>query len=245
MRDFEFIYGWRVVGEALQSRSRMMQELWIQEGKKDPRISSSVSLARQAGIQVRWVSPGELEKVAPQARHQGIAAKVALRRAELLEHWIKDPSRGPSDVIVVLDQVQDPHNLGAIARSASCLGAKGLVLPKRNAAGVTPAAVQASAGALEKIPVFTVVNLSQALDQLKKNGFWVYGADMSGKKLSEVSFSFPLVLVLGSEGEGIRPLVRERCDELVAIPQEASGVASLNVSCAASILLYEIQKTKT
>jgi 23S rRNA (guanosine2251-2'-O)-methyltransferase len=158
----------------------------------------------------------------------------------LLERFPAESRKGL--ILVALDEVQDPHNLGAIARSAVNLGAQALILPERRSAPVTGAVVAASAGAIQKIPVVSVVNLGQALERLKEEGFWVYGADASGRPAWDAVFNTPLVLVIGSEGYGMRPLVTSICDEVVSIPQAEGGVESLNASCAASVLLYEVAR---
>jgi len=147
-------------------------------------------------------------------------------------------------VVVALDQIQDPHNLGAIARSALQLGARCLVTPERRSSPVTQAAIQSSAGAALKIPIHRVVNLAQTLALCKEAGFWVYGADAAGKDVWDARLNTPCVLVIGNEGYGLRPLVRASCDELLRIPQVDHGVGSLNASCAATALLYEIARQK-
>ena len=153
-----------------------------------------------------------------------------------------DAERKKGLVVVVLDQIQDPHNLGAITRSALQLHARCVVIPERRSAPVTQAVIQASAGAALKIPVHRVVNIAQTLDLCKKHGFWVYGADASGRDAWDVVVNTPCVLVIGSEGYGMRPLVRASCDELMRVPQSEHGVGSLNASCAATALLYEIAR---
>ncbi|MDD5657599.1 MAG: 23S rRNA (guanosine(2251)-2'-O)-methyltransferase RlmB, partial [Elusimicrobia bacterium] len=192
----------------------------------------------------RFVGRAQLDRVAGGSRHQGAALLTAAASEEtlagLLARFPESSRRGLR--LVALDQIQDPHNLGAIARSAVNLGASGLILPERRSAGVTAAAVQASAGAIQRLPVASVVNLAQALERLKAAGFWVYGADAGGRPAWEATFNTPLVLVIGSEGAGLRPLVRSLCDEVVAVPQASGGVDSLNASCAASVLLYEVAR---
>ena len=147
-------------------------------------------------------------------------------------------------LVVAMDQIQDPHNFGAIARSAVCLGAKALIYPERRTAPISQAVMQASAGAIMRLPAYSVGNLAQTLLRMKDDGFWVYGADADGKAAWDVKLNFPMVLVVGSEGEGMRPLVRSYCDEVVAVPLAEEGVASLNASCAASILLYEAARQR-
>lgn len=235
-----WLSGRHAVEETLRARSRAVRELWVVQGTQGEHIRDLINLARSAGAKVRWVSSTELERVAP-GKHQGLALRVGERPAANLDEFIRglSPEGRKSAVLVALDQIQDPHNLGAIARAAACLGARALIAPERRSAPVTPAAVQASAGAIEKVPVLQVGNLAQNLERLKQDGFWIYGADMGGKPCWEVRFNLPMVLVIGSEGSGLRSLVRDRCDEVVSVPQAASGVASLNASTAAAVLLYE------
>jgi len=232
------------VEEALRSGGRRMHELWILHQSEGSHIQELVRMARQAGARVRWVSRSELDRLSASQPHQGLALKTDPRLLQGLDAFLSDLSDDDkkSLVMVALDQIQDPHNFGAIARSAVCLGAKAILVPERRTAPVTRAVVQASAGAIEKIPVFNVGNLAQTLTRLKEQGIWIYGADMSGKPVWEVRLNAPLVLVIGSEGSGMRRLIRESCDEVVKIPQDPQGVASLNASCAASILLYEIAR---
>lgn len=237
-----WIFGKHVVEEALRAGKLKVLELWALSGRRGAEVGELVRLARAAGARVKWVGKGELDRACGDASHQGLALKVlgegsTGRWQDALTSLSEDEKA--STVLVALDQIQDPHNLGAIARSAACLGARALLLPERNSAPVTPAALSASAGALHRIPVHLVGNLSQALIRLKEAGFWIYGADASGTPAWKARLNTPMVLVIGSEGQGIRPLVREQCDEIVSVPQAASGVASLNASCAASVLLYE------
>jgi 23S rRNA (guanosine2251-2'-O)-methyltransferase len=230
--------------ETLRAKPGECRELLVAEGSRGEEIAEMVRLARQAGAVVRWVRRGELDRLSGNGRHQGVALKATLHEAKTLDDFLaghpEDSRRGM--VLVALDQIQDPHNLGAIARSAVNLGAQALLLPERRSAPVSGAVVSSSAGAIQKIPVIGVGNLAQALERLKEAGFWVYGADAGGRPAWDAVFNTPLVLVIGSEGSGMRPLVRGRCHEIVSIPQAASGVESLNASCAASVLLYEISR---
>lgn len=241
---WRWLWGKHAVEEAVRGGGRKIRELWILHKSEGAHIAELVRMAREVGAKVRWVSRAELDRVSQSQAHQGLALMTDERVAKGIDELLDSLSEADkkSLVLVALDQIQDPHNLGAIARSAVCLGAKALLLTERNSVHVTPAAIQASAGAIEKIAVYNVGNLTQTLTQLKEHGLWVYGADMSGKPVWEVRLNAPMVLVIGSEGSGIRRLVGESCDEVVKIPQEAQGVSSLNASCAASILLYEISR---
>jgi len=240
----QWLWGRHAVEEAVRGGARGVKELLVLHQAGGAHIGDIVRLARKGGARVRWVSRKELDRVAQGGAHQGLAIRARGRGAQDLGQFllgVPEPAR-KALVLVALDQIQDPHNLGAIARSAACLGAAGLILPERRAAPVTPAAARSSAGAIEKIPVFTVGNLGSELERLKSQGLWIYGADRSGTPLWDATFNGPMVLVIGSEGQGMRSPVRERCDEVVAIPQSPGGVDSLNASCAASVILYEIAR---
>jgi 23S rRNA (guanosine2251-2'-O)-methyltransferase len=242
--DVQWLTGFHSVLETLRGKPGSAKELLVAAGSKGPEVEELTRLARAAGARVRYVDRRELDLVARGARHQGLALRASLHEGESLEGLL---ARFPADsrqglVIVALDQVQDPHNLGAIARSAVNMGAQALILPERRSAPVTGAVIAASAGAIQKLPVVDVVNLGQTLERLKQDGFWVYGADAAGRPAWDAVFNTPLVLVIGSEGYGMRPLVASLCDEVVSIPQAAAGVESLNASCAASVLLYEVAR---
>lgn len=248
MSNLRWLCGIHSVEETLKAKPQTVREVWVEHEAKHPSIGGIVKMARSAGIRVQFMSRSELDRAAAGGRHQGIAAKVESAAAEeagfnaYLEDLSDEDKKGL--VLVALDQIQDPHNLGAIARSAVNLGAKGLIIPERRSSPVSAVAIQSSAGAIQKTKLFRVVNLAQTLTRSKEAGFWVYGADASGTVCWKASLNTPLILVIGSEGYGIRPLVKSLCDELVSIPQSAAGVESLNASCAASVLLYEIARQK-
>lgn len=245
--SWTWVGGFHCVMETLVSKPHTVKQVVFEHQAKDPSIAELVKRARQTGARVIFAGRRELDRFVPGGHHQGVAAQIAANAEEglapFLAHLTAEKKKGL--VLVALDQIQDPHNLGAIARSAANLGAGGLIIPERRSAAVTPAAIQASAGAIQKIPVITVVNLAQALERCKEAGFWVYGAQAGGKAVWDVTLNLPLVLVIGSEGYGMRPLTASLCDELISIPQSASGVESLNASCAASVLLYEAARQKS
>ncbi len=240
-----WLCGLHSVTETVRAAPKRVRELWVLKGR-GPEFEDLIKTARAAGASVRFVEARDLERLSP--RHQDLAVRVVeappLELDDLLETLGADPAAKEGMVLVALDQIQDPHNLGAIARSAANLGAAGLLLPERRSAPVTPAAIAASAGAFQHIPVYHVVNLTQALVRLREAGFWIYGADAAGLPAWESQLNLPLVLVIGSEGQGLRPLVAKTCDELVRVPQSSGGVESLNASCAASVLLYEIARRR-
>lgn len=228
----------------MRSKPSCARELWVEHEHNSAAVKTIISLARQHQIKVQFVGRKELDRAVAGGRHQGVGLKVFQEQGAGFFDYIKGltPEDKQGLVLVALDQIQDPHNLGAIARSAVNLGAKGLILPDRRSSPVTATAVQSSAGAIQRISIYHVVNLSQALERCRDEGFWVYGADASGKTAWDARVIAPMVLVIGSEGYGMRPLVRSHCHELLAIPQSAAGVESLNASCAASVLLYEIAR---
>ncbi len=246
MSEVRWLGGIHSVEETLRARPQSVRELWVEHEQNSPAIKRIIRAARERGIKTQFMSRSELDRAMKGGRHQGVAIKVAYEVGESFVDFVKGLSDEDKKdlVLVALDEIQDPHNLGAIARSALNLGAKALLIPERRASPVTAVAVQASAGAIQKLRVFKVVNLAQAVERCKEAGFWVYGADMEGKSIWELSINRPLVLVIGSEGFGMRPIMRQTCDELVSIPQAKGAVESLNASCAASVLLYEIARQK-
>jgi len=241
-----WIGGLHSVEETLRVKPASVREVWIEHEQNSPTIKDIIAQARRHDIKVQFMSRGEIDRATQGGRNQGVAAKVFQEAGDDFRLFLRNltPEDKQGLVLVALDQIQDPHNLGAIARSAVNLGARGLLLPDRRSAPVTAVAVQSSAGAIQRIPVFNIGNLGQALERCREEGFWIYGADGSGKACWDVTFNWPLVLVIGSEGYGMRPLTRTLCHELVAIPQSKQGIESLNASCAASVLLYEIARRK-
>jgi len=240
----DIIYGLNPVMEALRG-SRQIYELFIAGSTSDKRMEKLLKLAADRKVPVRQREKADLTRLCGIDHHQGVALKVEpFPYAELED--ILEGMQGTSDgLILVLDSVQDPHNLGALIRSAACAGAHAVVIPKDRAAGVTAAAEKASAGATETIPVVQVVNIAKALEDLKAAGFWIFGADGAARRtMYEQDLSGPVVLVIGGEGGGgIRPLVRKGCDQVVSIPMQG-GVNSLNASVAGGILLFEVVRQR-
>ncbi|MBI5622382.1 MAG: 23S rRNA (guanosine(2251)-2'-O)-methyltransferase RlmB [Elusimicrobia bacterium] len=242
-----WVGGVHAVEETLAAKPEDVLEVLLDsDGVRSPQLAALLQACRASGRKVRLVQRRELDRVCS-GRHGGAAVRVAAGARQDLAGFLRglDEESRKDVVLAALDQVQDPHNLGAIARSAANFGAAGIIIPERRASPVTQTAIAASAGAIQKIKVFQVVNLSQALAACKAAGFWIYGADADGEPAWKLKLNRPMVLVIGSEGEGMRRLVRESCDNLVGIPQSASGVESLNASCAASVLLYEIWRQRT
>ncbi|MBK5931276.1 23S rRNA (guanosine(2251)-2'-O)-methyltransferase RlmB [Halochromatium salexigens] len=215
-------------------------ELWLDRTRRDRRLAELAAMARQAGIAVRQISRDELDQIAEGGNHQGALAWVRMPAAlteqdlELLLETIEQPP-----LLLVLDGVTDPHNLGACLRSADGAGATAVMAPKDKAVGLTPVAVKVASGAAESVPFVQVTNLARTLDALKAHGLWLIGlADRAPSTLFETDLLGPTALVLGSEGTGLRRLTQERCDLLASLPMRGR-VESLNVSVAAGICLYE------
>ena len=220
------------VAEALKT-GRPLDRLLVAQGAGGPRLQEIIDLARRASVQVRFESRAALDRLAGSSAHQGVVALGAAKPYADLD------AAASSKLVVVLDGVEDPHNLGAIVRTAHAAGAGSIVIPERRAAGVTDVVAKAAAGALEHLPIARVTNVNRALEDLKKRGFWIYGLDERGTETyDQVQFATPTALVFGGEGAGLHELVRSHCDALVRIPM-AGKISSLNVSVAAGIVLFE------
>jgi len=225
------------VAEALRA-GRPLDRVLVAQGAGGARLQEIIDQARQAGVQVRFEPRAALERLAGTAAHQGVVALGASQKYADLA----DAAAG--DLLVVLDGVEDPHNLGAIIRTAHAAGAAGVVIPERRAAGVTDVVAKAAAGALEYLPVIRVTNVNRALEDLKQRGYWIYGLDERGSQdYDRVEFAAPAALVLGGEGKGLHEQVRKHCDVVVRIPM-AGKIASLNVSVAAGIVLFEWKRRR-
>lgn len=241
MKD-ELLFGVNPVREALRG-SRGVFELYVQSTATDHRLENILALAKERGVRVIKREREDLTRMCGSSHHQGMALKVApFPYSDLDDIISKASERVNGGFILILDGIQDPHNLGALIRTAACAGADGVIIPKDRACGITSAAEKASAGAVETIPVAQVTNIAQTLESLKQSGYWVYGlAGEAGQSLYSIEFSGSVVIVVGSEGEGIRPLVRKQCDMLMSIPL-FGGVGSLNASVAGGIALFEVAK---
>jgi 23S rRNA (guanosine2251-2'-O)-methyltransferase len=232
--------GIHAVREALEAGGAF-DRILIAKGRQDSRVEEIVQLARERGVAVRFEDRGQLDRVANTRDHQGVVAIAAVRAAttleDILEHANKDKER--AGLIVLLDGVEDPHNLGAVIRTALAAGAHGVIIPERRAAGLTDTVARASAGALAHLPVAKVTNLARSMEELKEAGYWLVGLDEEGEKsYIEVDYTSPTGIVMGSEGKGLHELTRKRCDFVVSLPT-TGPVKSLNVSVAAGVVLFE------
>jgi 23S rRNA (guanosine2251-2'-O)-methyltransferase len=235
------VFGIHPVKELLEQRPEDVEKLHVAQSAGRA-VAEVLDRARAAGVRGRPAPRGELDRLAAGGNHQGVVAEVAEFRYTDLEDLL-EPGPVPP-LLVILDGIEDPQNLGAIVRSAHALGATGVVIPQDRAASVTAAASKASAGAIEKARIARVVNLSRAIERIQKAGAWVAALEARGEKpLWQADLTGPVALVVGSEGKGIRPLVRSHCDLSVTIPM-GGGLGSLNASAAAAIALYEISRQR-
>lgn len=243
--ELDLIYGRHSVMAALESE-RSLNRIWVTPRLRyDARFHSLLQTAKANGTVISEVEPQRLDQLTQRANHQGIAAQATPYDYVELDTLI-DTAKAASTqpVLVVADGITDPHNLGAIIRTAEALGAQGLVIPQRRAVGITSTVAKVAAGALETLPVARVVNLTRALETLKEAGFWIYGtASEASQPVHTVTFSGPIALVVGAEGEGLSLLTQRSCDQLIAVPL-AGKTPSLNASVAAGMVLYEIYRQR-
>ena len=231
------LVGRNPIREALRA-GRDIEKLLVARGELIGSAREIVAMAKDAKIIVQEVDRVRLDQMAP--NHQGLIAVASAYSYKTVDDMLAlAKERGEAPLLVILDGVTDPHNLGAIIRSAECAGAHGVIIPERRAVGLTPSAVKASAGAVEYMPVAKEVNLTRTIERLKKEGIWVYGAAMNGEDYRKVNFSGAAAIVIGSEGEGMSRLVSESCDKIVSLPMKGH-IDSLNASVAAGILLYAV-----
>ena len=235
----DVIAGRNSVGEALKS-GRPLNKLFIAKGERQGSLRELAGIAKDKGILVQEVEPQRLAQLAPGQRHQGVVAMASpVEYAEVEDILAAAEAKGEAPLLVVLDELEDPHNLGAVLRSVDAAGAHGVIIPKRRSCPLSTTVAKTSAGAVEYVLVARVSNFAQTLDKLKKAGIWVAGCDMDGtENYFEASLKGPLALVIGGEGRGLGRLVKEHCDFLVRIPMQGH-VNSLNASVACSLVLYE------
>ena len=233
------IEGRNAVLEALRS-GRTIDHVFLAEGDTDRALSRLAGMAREAGAVVKTADRRKLDAMSPTGAHQGVIAFAAAHAYSTVDERLADAeAKGEAPLLVICDELSDPHNLGAILRSAECAGAHGVIIPKRRSVGLTAVVGKSSAGAIEYMKVARVANLPAVIEDLKKRGVWIFGTAASGDRLLyDADLRGPAALVIGSEGFGMSRLVEERCDFLVRIPM-MGHINSLNASAAASILLYE------
>jgi 23S rRNA (guanosine2251-2'-O)-methyltransferase len=239
----EIIFGIHAVEEALEARGRGFEYVAVLSGRGDARIQKIAQLCRTAGVLVRTLPRDQLTRLAHSAGHQGVVAVTAEKKYADLDDLLAQ-KRGKYTFLTVLDGIEDPHNLGAIIRTAEGAGVDGLVIPERRATGVTATVVKASAGASEYLPIAKVTNISRTLEELKDRNTWTVGLDERGQKTyDELDYKMDCAIVLGAEGHGLHEQIRKKCDFLVSIPM-LGKISSLNVSVAAGVVMYEIARQR-
>ena len=240
----EIIYGIHPIREALSARGQMVREIWVSKGGRSHKVRDILSQARELGVKVRSHQRQRLDSKAGTTAHQGIVALLSPYPFADLDEILATARKDDPALILVLDGIQDPQNLGSLIRTAYVCGAHGVVLPKDRAAPLTAAVAKASAGALEHVAVARVTNLKRTLELFKKNGIWVVGLSTEGEYLIyELDLRLPTAMVIGGEAKGIRPLVAQTCDLLAAIPQRGL-LDSLNAAAAGSMALYEAMRQR-
>jgi len=238
-----FIYGINAVAEALKARGRSFEWVGVAKDRHDLRLQRVIDESRRNGIAVRFVPRAELDRMAGNNAHQGVVAVTSAKQYGDLDDVLA-AKRGQYSLVIVLDGLEDPHNLGAILRTADAAGADGVVIPERRAAGVTGTVAKVSAGASEHLPIAKVTNIARALQDLKSKNLWIVGLDEHGTQTYDsVDYKMDCAIALGAEGKGLHDLVRKRCDFVVSIPM-LGKVPSLNVSVAAGVVLYEIVRQR-
>ncbi len=237
------LFGINPVIEALKAGSRSFDYVAVMAGRRDARAQLIFETCRDAGVPVRQVSRDQLERLAGTHAHQGVVAVTSEKQYTDIDEVLEN-KRGEHNFLLVLDGVEDPHNLGAIIRTADGAGADGVVIPERRAVGVTGTVLKASAGAAEYLPISRVTNINRTLEDLKERNVWTIGLDERAKQTyDEIDYNMDCALVLGAEGSGLHEQVRKKCDFLISIPM-LGHVSSLNVSVAAAIVMYEVLRQR-
>ena len=240
------VYGFHAVGARLKQRPESIRELWVDRGREDPRMRALLMLAKDKGIRAQQVPMERLDGLLPGVRHQGVACTVPANEPVPDLDAVLDAlaTRGETPLVLLLDGVTDPHNLGACLRCADALGVHAVAAPKDRAVGITPVVEKVASGAVETVPYVMVTNLARTIEELQDRGLAVIGlADEADADLWDADLTGPLALVLGAEGTGLRRLTRERCDRLARIPMSGT-VESLNVSVATGVCLYEVSRQR-
>ena len=244
MSNNEFILGKNPIIEALKA-GHSINKIWIAEGSQKGQMTKLTDLAKENGILVQFVPKKKLEQLVDSSNHQGgVASIAAYEYASMDDLFKRAAEKNEEPFFLILDEIEDPHNLGSIIRTADAVGAHGIIIPKRRAVGLTQVVAKASTGAIEYVPVTRVTNIARTMEELKERGIWFVGTDAKGKQdYRQGTFDMPIGLVIGSEGKGISRLVKEKCDFLIRIPM-VGHVTSLNASVAASLLMYEVYRKR-
>lgn len=242
--DDEYLAGKHPILEAMKA-GRAINKIFISNQAQRFLVQPIMEGAKERGIVVQQVDKSKLDRLVPDIQHQGVVAQVAAASYyEVDELLARAAERGEPPLIVLLDEVEDPHNLGSILRTADCTGVHGVIVPKRRSAGLTPIVAKTSAGAVEYVPVARVANLVQTMEKLKEAGLWIAGADVGAKEgFYETNLTGPLAIVIGNEGQGLSRLVKERCDFILSLPM-VGQINSLNASVATGVILYEVVRQR-
>jgi 23S rRNA (guanosine2251-2'-O)-methyltransferase len=240
MENPNIIYGRNSVLEAILSGKRTINKILLSKTAHGSVISEIVRLAKEKGIIIQNIPP---EKLKIGTNSQGIAAEISAIEYLEIEKLIEFSKRNANPLLVILDSIEDPHNLGAIIRNCAAFGVDGIIIPKRRAVAVNETVSKASAGAIEHINISRISNINQTIELLKENGFWIAGAEYGAESIVNMKLTFPLVIVIGGENSGLHQLTKKHCDFLISIPQ-TNAISSLNASCASAVILYEIYKKK-
>ena len=237
------VEGRNAVQEALRA-GKTADRLYIQDGLRDPAIGQIVSKVKKQGATVSYVKKQQLDQMSETGRHQGVILLCSAYEYATMEEIFRNAEeKGEAPFVFLLDEIEDPHNLGAIIRTANLCGAHGVIIPKHRAVGLTATVVKASAGAVNYTPVVKVTNIAKTIDDLKKRGMWFACADMGGEVMYNCNLTGSIGLVIGNEGTGVSRLVREKCDYIVSVPMKGN-IDSLNASVAAGVLAYEIVRQR-
>lgn len=243
MEKSNYIFGKNAVKEALLA-DREVDRILLAHGQASKRLKVIIDLAKEKKIVIKEVPVRSLDEISGNLSHQGVAAMVSAYKYYTIDDILEEAKkRSEKPFIIIADKIEDPHNLGAIIRTAECAGAHGVIIPKRGAVGLTATVEKASAGALEHIKVAKVTNISNTIDYLKEQGLWIYCADMDGKNCFDEPMTDALALVIGSEGTGVSRLVKQKCDVVLSIPLRGK-INSLNASVAAGILMYKVVESR-
>ena len=239
----DIIAGRNSVNEALRS-GRTIDSIYIARGNRTGAISALISKAKEKGITIKEADSKKLDFMCGHANHQGVVAVAAVKEYATVEDIFDlAKERNEQPFIIIADELEDPHNLGAILRTAECSGAHGVIVPRRRAVGLTYAVGKASAGAVEYVPVARVTNIVATIEELKERGVWIYAADMEGQNWCTVDYKGPTAIVIGSEGFGVSRLVKEKSDFVISLPMMGK-INSLNASVACGILCYEVARQR-
>ena len=247
MKDPSIVYGIHPLREVIRA-GRSLRELYVLVGRRDSKTEALIQAAKGLGAAIHYESRGRLDQLANTGKHQGVVgavtAQTQFQLEDLLDRTRKSTNEAWPPLFLILDEVEDPNNLGAVIRTAEAAGAHGVIIPERRSAGITPAVVKASAGAVSHLPVVRVGNLRQSIEKMKKTDIWIFGLEAGATTpYWEMDWKVPVAVIAGAEGKGLRPLVREQCDQLTSLPMQGQ-IGSLNVSVAVGIVLYDIVRQR-